>query len=106
LDLEKLLQNTAEAHGLKVLKGVNPNDIPESQRREVVVLLKPEVNAGNWARQFTGAKIQLLRRTGEENRWLVGYDPNEIDETSLLELLRTSEGALEATPNRRSGQRR
>jgi len=105
LDLQKMLQNTAEAHGLKVNKGVNPNEIPPEQRREVVVLLKPEVNAGNWIRQFTDIKVQLLQRTGTENRWLVGYNPKEIEEKAVLERLRNSEGAVEATPNRRSQER-
>lgn len=105
VDLQKMLQNTAEAHGLKVNKGVNPNEIPPEQRREVIVLLKPEVNAGNWIRQFTDIRLQLLQRTGTENRWLVGYNPKEIEEKALLERLRNSEGALEATPNRRSQER-
>jgi len=105
VELQKMLQNIAEAHGLKVNKGVNPNEIVPEQRREVIVLLKPEVNAGNWITQFTDLKLQLLRRTGTENRWLVGFDPKQIDEKTLLERLRKSDGALEATPNRRSEER-
>lgn len=98
LELEKRLKNTAEAHGLKVLQGVNPNANPAPQG-EVIVQLRPEENAGNWIAQFKQTKLQLVRRL-QDNTWLVSYDPARIEEQQVIDLLKATDGALEVQTNR------
>ncbi len=98
-ELEDLLTDRAEAHDFRVKQGVNPNEPPAATRKEVVVKLKPELNAGNWIAQFQEIRLRLLRRLGEENIWLVAYDPKEIDEKTLLDLLKDSDGVVEAQTN-------
>jgi hypothetical protein len=100
LDLENLLKDLAEAHGLEVRRGLNPNDPLPEAGAEVIVQLKPELNAGNWAPAFKGAKLRLVRRIATENVWLMAYDTKEIAEAQLLELLRRSEGVVEVQANR------
>ena len=97
LDLEKLLKSTAEAHGIKVIKGVNPNQ-PAAVSGEVIVKLKPEENAGNWVARFGEIKLRLVRRL-YDNTWLVSYDPAQIEEKQVIELLKTTDGALDVQAN-------
>lgn len=105
LELEKLMQILAEAHGLDVTTGVDPNEIAAAARSEVIVKLKKELNAGNWIAQFSDIKLRLLRRLGEDNIWLVAYDSKEIKEASLIDLFKSTEGVLEARPNRKTEER-
>ncbi len=97
LDLEKLIKNTAEAHGLKVIQGVNPNAAPATLS-EVIVKLSPEENAGNWIVRFQEIKLRLVRRIAD-NTWLVGYDPAQMQEKQLIELLKSTGGVLEVQAN-------
>lgn len=99
LELEGMLKDLAGAHGFEVKRGVNPNDVPEANRREVLVKLKPDVNAGNWVRQFTEFKLQLVRRVSEENIWRVAYDHKQVDEKTVMETLKNSAGVLDVQPN-------
>lgn len=99
LELEDLLKDLAVAHGFEVKRGVNPNEPPAGTLKEVMVKLKPEVNAGNWITQFQEFKLRLVRRLGEENIWLVAYDPKQIDEQTLLETLKNVDGVVEAQKN-------
>lgn len=99
LELEAYLKDLAETHGLQVKRGVNPHDIPEANRREVIVKLKPDVNAGNWVRQVGEIKLQLVRRITSENIWLVAYDSKQIEEKELLDVLKNTKGVLEAQAN-------
>lgn len=105
LELEALMQNLANAHGLEATTGVDPNEIPAGARSEVIVKLKKDLNAGNWIARFSDIRLRLLRRLGEENIWLVGYDAKQISEASLLDLLKSTEGVLEAQPNKKTEQR-
>lgn len=98
LDLENKLKQLADAHGFQFDRGVNPNDIPENRRLELIVKLSPETNAGNWVRQFTEFRFQLIRRLGAENIWLVAYDPKQIDEKAVIQLFKNSRGVLEVQP--------
>ena len=97
LELEKMLKNIAEAHGLKVLQGVNPNLTP-STKSEVILKLRPEENAGNWIARFGEVKFRLVRRL-HDNTWLVAYDPKQIEEKQVIELLKATDGALEVQAN-------
>jgi hypothetical protein len=99
LELEDLIKDLAEAHDFRVKQGVNPNEPPAGTLKEVIVKLKPDVNAGNWITQFQEFKLRLVRRLGEENIWLVAYDPKQIDEQTLLESLKNVDGVVEAQTN-------
>lgn len=105
LELENLLKDLAEKHGFQVTRGVNPNEIPVDSRREVIVKLQPEINAGNWVRQFTGYRFILVRRISSENIWLVAYDPAEIEERQILQLFKGSSGVIEAQTNKKVEER-
>ncbi|MEO6038083.1 MAG: DUF6438 domain-containing protein [Saprospiraceae bacterium] len=97
LDLEKLLKNIAEAHEIKVIHGINPNQ-PAATTGELIVKLRPEENAGNWIARFQEIKLRLLRRV-YDNTWLVSYDPTQIEEKQVIELLKSTDGALEVQAN-------
>lgn len=99
LELESLIKNLAEVHGFQVTQGVNPNEPPPGSRREVTVTLQPEVNAGNWIMQFSEFKFVLLRRVSEENKWIVGYDPRQLEEKAVIALFKDTEGVLEVQGN-------
>ncbi len=106
LDLENTLKDLAEAHGLQVKKGVNPNETPEKTKMELIAKLRPDVNAGNWIRQYQTLNLHLMKRLGEENIWQVSYDSAKISEADILKLLRTSpEEVLEVQPNRKTEER-
>lgn len=105
LVLQNDMKDLAEAHGFVVKRGVNPNEKNENTA-QVIVKLKPEVNAGNWIipfRQHNG--LQLVRRLGEENIWLISYSPDSIQEKLLLEMLKADDEVLEAQANRETQQR-
>lgn len=105
LELETLLKNLAEKHDFQVDRGVNPNEIPAERRKEVIVKLQPDVNAGNWVREFTGYRFVLVRRLSSENIWLVAYDPGQMEEQAVLRLFKSSKGVLEAQANRKVEER-
>lgn len=100
LELEGLLKDLAEVYGIQVKRGVNPNTAPEGSMKEVIVKLKPDVNAGNWINQFTEFKLRLVRRISTENTWLVAYDPKQIEEKTLIDLLKDMEGVIEVQTNK------
>ncbi len=105
LELEGLLKDLAEAHGFQVKRGINPNEISDRSGREVIVRLKPELNAGNWAAQFTDIKVRLVRRLSEDNIWLLMYDGAEVDEKTLIEVLKKTDGVIEVQPNKKVQER-
>lgn len=105
LELEDLLKDLAEAHDFQVKRGINPNEPPANSRQEVIVLLKPELNAGNWIRQFTEFKFLLIRRVSEQNMWVIAYDPKQIAEKAVLALFKETEGVLEVQVNRAAKDR-
>jgi hypothetical protein len=105
LDLENAMKDLAEAHGLQVKRGVNPNAVPEANKKELIVKLRPELNAGNWIGQFSDIRLRLVRRISAENIWVVAYDANELEEKSLIELLKGTDGVLEVQANAKVQER-
>ena len=105
LELENMLKDLAEAHGLQVKRGVNPNAVPEATKKELIVKLRPELNAGNWIGQFSDIRLRLVRRISAENIWVVAYDSKEIEEKSIIELLKNTEGAVEVQVNAKVQER-
>jgi len=99
LELENLIKNLAEAHDFQVTQGVNPNEPAKATRREVLVKLRPEINAGNWIGQFTEFKLLLVRRVSAENNWIVAYDSKQLDEKAAISMFKGSEGVLEVQGN-------
>ncbi len=99
LELEALMTSLAEAHGFQVKRGVNPNDVPQKTKKEVIVKLKPEINAGNWIARFTDIKLQLLQRQSAENIWVIAYDSAQIEEKALIDRLKGTDGVLEVQAN-------
>jgi hypothetical protein len=99
LELENMLKDLAEAHAVQVKKGVNPDDPALKLTAQVVVKLKPDVNAGNWAAKFNDEiKLRLVRRVSTENNWLVGYNPDQFTEKAITDLLKDLEGVLDVVP--------
>jgi hypothetical protein len=97
LELEELLKTLVEAHGLKVKVGVNPYEAPANQK-EITVKFKPTVNPGNFFMQFDEIRIRIVRRLSAENEWLVGYNPDQVTEKQLIEMLKGMDGVLDALP--------
>jgi hypothetical protein len=95
LALEDTIKDVVEAHGIALRQGVDPNAPPATGIAYLSVLLRPDVNAGNWLGRVEELRLRLVRRLGEENRWVVSYDPKEISEASLIRQLRELDGALE-----------
>jgi len=69
------------------------------------VKLRPELNAGNWIGQFSDIHLRLVRRISAENIWVVAYDANELEEKSLIELLKGTDGVVEAQANAKVKER-
>lgn len=97
LHFEQLLQELAEAHGLKVKEGVNPYAPPPNQQ-ELKVKFREDINPGNFLMQFQEVRLRIIRRISAENEWLVGYNPDQIKEKQIIELLKSTDGVLQAEP--------
>lgn len=97
LNFEKMLKDLAEAHGLKVKEGVNPYAPPPNQQ-EIRVKFKEDVNPGNFLMQFHDVRLRIVRRLSAENEWLLGYNPDQIKEQQVIELLKGTEGVMLAEP--------
>lgn len=105
LDLQALMTQLGENHGLNLTRGVDPKAPQPGARAEVVVKLEENLNAGNWIRQYEDLRLQLVRRIPPENMWVVAYDKTQVDETVLLELFRSTVGVILAQPNSKTGER-
>lgn len=105
IKLEEWLKDLAGKHGCEVRRGVDPKAIPQKSRKEVIVQLQNEVNAGNWIHQYYDLRIKLERRLGAANLWLVAYDSAQISETDLMAMFRSSDGVLSVTPNEKVNDR-
>jgi len=105
LELEEQIKTIGSAHGLELRKGVNPRDPSRANRREVIVLLDDAVNAGNWMARFDDLKLQLVRRLGEPNQWVVAYDAGQISEAQLIERFKSTPEVKTVQPNRSTEQR-
>ena len=105
LELENMLKDLAGAHGFEVKRGVNPNEISDDSKRELIVRLKPQLNAGNWIAQFTDIRMRLVRRLSEDNIWLLMYDGAQTEEKSLIELLKKTDGVMDVQSNKKVQER-
>jgi hypothetical protein len=101
--LEKLMKKLAEDHGFHVTRGIDPGAPPPGY--EIIVLLKEDVNAGNWIGDYKELRLQLVRRLGAENKWLVAYDPGKSSEKKLLERLKEDKEVVSAQGNKKTEER-
>ena len=85
------------------MMGVAP-DVTNGPAREVIVHLKPGVNAGNWLMQFEELNLRLIRQVSADI-WLVAYNPAEIKEQGLIDLLKRTKDVLDVQPNRQTQER-
>jgi hypothetical protein len=104
LDLEQRIKELTEGHGMRVMKGVAP-DITNGSAQQVIVHLKPGVNAGNWLAKFEELNLHLVRQLNADNTWLVSYNPAELKESSLIETLKNSNEVLDVQPNQQTKER-
>lgn len=105
LDLQALMTQLGENHGLNLTRGVDPKAPQPGARAEVIVKLEEKLNAGNWIRQFEDLRLQLVRRIPPENMWVVAYDTTQVEQETLLELFRATVGVILAQPNLKSEER-
>lgn len=107
-DMQDFLAGLAKAHGYK-LDSFNPDDIPDtSPKTELLVKLKPEINAGNWVRDInrvSKTNLKLVRRIGADNIWVVAFDASKFQQDDILTLLKSHEHVLEAQLNREAKER-
>jgi hypothetical protein len=45
-------------------------------------------------------RLRIVRRVSAENLWIIGYNPDQIKEKALIDLLKGMDGVLEATPQK------
>jgi hypothetical protein len=89
------------------LESYDPETAAATQ--EVMVKLKPTVNAGNWLKQVnddSGWQLRLVRRLGSDNLWLVAFDPKNITLDNLLTVLRANGDVLTAQENKAVQERK
>ena len=43
-------------------------------------------------------KLRIVRRVSAENQWIIGYNPDQITEKQLIEMLKVMDGVLETGP--------
>ncbi len=99
LQLDKMIIGMGQAHGLELTRGVSPHEPRRAYRKELIVLLEDGINPGNWMMQFEPLRLQLVRRLGEPNRWIIAYDEGEIAGKTLQERLLRTPGVLGVDPN-------
>lgn len=99
VELEDLIQEIAESHGIMVKNGVNSDD-PANMTGEVVVRFQPGVDAEAFCKQFLEIKVQAIRRLDDKNTWLIGYYPSQIAEDPFMHnILENMEGVLDVRAN-------
>ena len=107
--VEAHLKTLAEAHGYN-LESLDPNAIPDgAPTTELLVKLKPAVNAGNWLRDINdGSKtnLRLVRRVSSDNIWLVAFDSGQFKKEDVLLLVKSNSDVLEAQYNKEAQERK
>lgn len=99
LEFETMLKDLAEKYGFKVKEGVNPYEAPPNQQ-EILVKFEAAVNPGNFMMQFQEIRLRIVRRVSAENLWIIGYNPDQITEKQLIDMMKVMDGVLEAKPNK------
>jgi hypothetical protein len=97
--LEIFMQDLAEAHGLPVKKGTNPN-YPGFQKEQVIVKFKQDVKALEFCNQFSEIKIRPVQNLSEDNTWTIAYSPTEISQEQMISLLKGMDSVLSVEPGK------
>ncbi len=106
LDLEEHLRDIAQAHGIDTRKSFDPTEIPPGSASELLVLLKEEVNAGNWIRRIEVGNPRLIRRIPPNNAWVLSFDHTQISIKDMIAVLEGSVDVIKVQRNMRTDPRR
>lgn len=106
LELENHLRDIALAHGVDTRKAYDPNEIPPGSASELLVLLKEEVNAGNWISQIQVGNPRLIRRIPPNNAWVLSFDHTQIGIKDMIAVLEGSVDVIRVQRNMRTDPRR
>jgi hypothetical protein len=98
-NLEILLKDIAEAHGLPVKTGTNPN-YPGYQKEQVIVKFKQDVYVREFCNQFSEIKIRPIQNLSEDNTWTIAFSPAEITKEQMISLLKDMDGVLTVEPGK------
>ncbi len=100
-DFKNYLSGLSTVHGYPVMSYNPDEEIDESVAKQIIVELREGVNPGNWVMQFQDIRLRIARRIApDRNMWLVTYNSKEIDEESLLLVVKSSKEVVEAQGNR------
>ena len=99
LALETLMQDIAEAHGLPLRNGTDPNN-QGTLSKQLIVKFKMDVNVKTFCSQFSDLKVRPVRHISEDNTWVIGYNPKEVTEETFIGLLKDMEGVLTVEPDK------
>ncbi|MFN0216648.1 MAG: DUF6438 domain-containing protein [Saprospiraceae bacterium] len=103
LELETLMLDITEAHGLVVRKG--PDSKAEGALKgQVIVQFDMNTNAKEFCKQFSDLRVRPVQHLSEDNTWVIGYSPSQVIEDHFINLLRDMKGVLTVEPDRQSGQ--
>ncbi len=106
--VEETLKKLTTAHGYN-LDSFDPTAIDENApKQELLVKLKPDVNAGNWLNAFnqgSKANLRLVRRVNAENIWVVVFDASKHTTADMLTLLKSNPSVVEAQENKAAQER-
>jgi hypothetical protein len=106
--LDDYIRAVAHHHGIQP-ESKDPNAIDPAIAKEILIQLKPEVNAGNWIQQFnkdTNQTLRLLQRTGAQNIWRVAYDPTVMPVKDLLLVLKVNGDVVSVQENKQVQERK
>ena len=96
--VEKLMQDIAESHEIRIKKGVEPKDIVLSG--EVLVQFRQDVNVENFCQQFMEMNVSPVRRISQENIWYIGFSPSELTEEQFISILLGMDGVMKVMPSK------
>jgi hypothetical protein len=108
---QPIRQLDEQLRALAVAHGYNLNSFqPEAAEpyAELLVKLKPDVNAGNWLpalNEQSKAGMRLVRRVSSDNIWLLRFNPTLHTAADLIDLLKSQPDVLEAQLNRTVDER-
>lgn len=104
MDLESLMQDIIEAHGIAVRKG-SESKVKNPLTGRVIVKFKMDVNAKEFCNQFSDLKIRAVQHLSEDNTWVIAYNPSELGEDQFINLMRDMNGVLAVEPDKQVNER-
>ena len=105
LDLENTIRDIALAHGIDTRKAYDPTEIAPANASELLVLLKEEINAGNWIAQIQVGNPRLVRRIPPNNAWILSFDRSQIGVKEMISVIEGSVDVIRVQRNQRTEDR-